>query len=94
MLGKKTIKMKLSPSQLPLSELRSLKVGDRLTLHWQTSPNTIHHIEGVVSGVDWQIFRVKYFREGNPDWETAFFWNDFDNNGTSQGDYSWSFSKR
>ncbi len=86
--------MKLSTTQLTLNELRSLKVGDRLTLHWQTSPNTIHHIDGTVSHVDQNTFRVKYFRENNPNWETAFFWNRFDVDGTSKGEYSWSFSRR
>ncbi len=86
--------MKLSSSQMSLAELRLLQSGDRVTLHWQTSPNTIHHIEGVVSRVDWDAFRVKYFRENNPNWETAFFWNRIDVNGTSKGEYSWSFSRR
>lgn len=87
--------MKLSTTQLTLNELRSLKVGDRLTLHWQTSPNTIHHIEGVVSRVDWETFWVQYFAvPENQDWETAFFWNRLDVDGTSRGEYSWSFSRR
>ncbi len=86
--------MKLSQTQLTLNELRSLKVGDRVTLHWQTLPNTIHHIKGVVSCVDWQTFRVQYFRENNPNWETAFFWNRLDVDGTAKGEYCWSFSRR
>lgn len=85
--------MKLAANQLLLPELQSLRVGDRLILHWQTSPRTIRLLEGVVSRIDRDAFRVRYFRENDPNWETVFFWDWLDADGTSKGEYSWSFSR-
>jgi hypothetical protein len=86
--------MKLATNQLSKAELRSLNVGDRLILHWQTTPSTIHHINGVVSSIDRETFRIKYFAiPENKDWETAFFWKYLNVDGTAVGEYSWSFSR-
>lgn len=91
--------MKLSLDQMTYAELKRIQVGDRLILHWQTAPNTIRHLNGVVSQINGDTFYVRYFREGNPNWETAFFWNDFGVGGTTKKDfrdpsaYLWSFTR-